>query len=231
MADRAITGHTEITASQVHDDDVLEIVDLSDTTDAPSGTNKKMKASQARSLFGVFCDKSRGAATNRWQFPSDNLTALGSVAATINVLRAVPFPVRFPTRIDRLGCQVLTGTTGKIRIFIYADDGNGYPGTLVAQSGELLVTTPAIYYGAIDVTLQPGLYWFGFITDTANSHLSFLNGNTSGYYQGIGLNSSASSSYVIQASQTYGALPDPFPAGATYPQANMNVLPIYRVIP
>lgn len=47
MADRKITGHTAITAAEVDPAaDVIEVVDTSDTTDAASGTNKKMTAAQ-----------------------------------------------------------------------------------------------------------------------------------------------------------------------------------------
>lgn len=42
MADRRITEHTEL-AEQPHANDLIEIVDVSDTTDAASGTNKKIK--------------------------------------------------------------------------------------------------------------------------------------------------------------------------------------------
>ncbi|HNA14741.1 MAG TPA: hypothetical protein PKV24_21420 [Cyclobacteriaceae bacterium] len=53
MADRAITGHTAITASQVDTaNDLFEIVDVSDTTDAPTGTNKKMTVAEVKKLSG-----------------------------------------------------------------------------------------------------------------------------------------------------------------------------------
>lgn len=55
MADRKITAHTAITAAQVDPtNDVIEIVDISDTTDAASGTNKKMTPTEFLSLFKSF---------------------------------------------------------------------------------------------------------------------------------------------------------------------------------
>lgn len=44
---RKITEHQEMLSADVDGDDVLEIVDISDSSDAPSGTNKKLKWSDA----------------------------------------------------------------------------------------------------------------------------------------------------------------------------------------
>lgn len=47
MADRKITGHTAITAAEIVPAAVfIEVVDTTDTTDAASGTNKKMTADE-----------------------------------------------------------------------------------------------------------------------------------------------------------------------------------------
>jgi hypothetical protein len=52
MADRKITGHTALTAANAAVGDLIEIVDISDPTDAASGTNKKMTVTELRKLVG-----------------------------------------------------------------------------------------------------------------------------------------------------------------------------------
>lgn len=51
MADRKTTDNTALTASNAVDTDVYMIVDVSDTTDAPSGTNKKMTVDETARLY------------------------------------------------------------------------------------------------------------------------------------------------------------------------------------
>lgn len=56
MPDRKITDHTELVQADFHNDDVVEIVDVSDTTDAASGTNKKTKWSTIKATLKAYFD-------------------------------------------------------------------------------------------------------------------------------------------------------------------------------
>lgn len=81
--------------------------------------------------------------------------------AETNQLRAAP--LYWPGGpIDAIGIAVTTGAaTSTIRLGIYADDGTGYPGTLLLDAGtvdssgtghkEIILPSP--------VTLPAGLYW------------------------------------------------------------------------
>ena len=50
MTDRKLSASTELT-TEPHDDDVYLVLDVSDTTDAATGTIKKIKYSTLKSLF------------------------------------------------------------------------------------------------------------------------------------------------------------------------------------
>lgn len=56
MADRKITQHPEMLQADFHDNDVVEIVDIDDTSDAPSGTNKKTKWSTIKATLKAYFD-------------------------------------------------------------------------------------------------------------------------------------------------------------------------------
>lgn len=51
MADRKISAHTALTGANVAAGDLVEVVDISDATDAASGTNKKILLSQFGGKF------------------------------------------------------------------------------------------------------------------------------------------------------------------------------------
>lgn len=213
MADRKITGHTAITAAQVDTaNDVIEIVDVSDTTDAASGTNKKMTGAELKK-FIPFIDKITGSTQNRY-FPQSDYHSQTTAALTINVLRASPYPIRFPMTIDRLGVEVITGTTGNIRIGIYDSDANGMPANLVVDSGEITITAPAVYIVTVSATLAPGLYWWAYNTDTGNTLRSTVVANL---YFGCGYSSSFGGGAVgsiATIARTYQALPATFGAAS-----------------
>lgn len=51
MSDKRISELTELLSGSIANDDVLPIVDISDTTDAASGTTKKVKVSSLAALL------------------------------------------------------------------------------------------------------------------------------------------------------------------------------------
>lgn len=224
MADRKITAHTAITADQVDPaSDVFEIVDVSDTTDAASGTNKKIKAAELRKMI-PFIDKVTGSTQDRY-LPQADIHSQTTLALTINVLRAVPYPVRFPCTIDRLGVEVTSGTTGKIRIGIYDSDSNGMPANLIVDSGEIAIASPGAKIATVSASLSPGLYWWAYNTDTANTLRALSN-----IYNAIGYGSTFGASFVgsiATIARTYQALPSTFGA-ATFSNPNHPVI-FYRI--
>jgi len=132
-----------------------------------------------------------------------------------NKLAAQPFTVVRDITIDRIACAttVAGGAGTHARLGIYLDDGGGYPGDLVLDAGEVDVENVAIKSITIDQALTKGLYWLCFIADVeCRPRYKFWGHDVSpiGYTE---------HDYIAHLAwykaQAYGALPDPFPSGAS----------------
>lgn len=142
-------------------------------------------------------------------------TTGGGVAIAANTLYAILFPVVRPMTFDRIATYIATLADGKaIRLGIYADDGNLYPGALALDAGTASAATTGTKTIAIDKQLAKGLYWLVFISD-----------GTPSLYRGSALDrtmwtpmglSSTNLRYATAGwtkTQAFGALPDQFPDG------------------
>lgn len=215
MADRRITGHTAITASQVDNaNDVFEIIDVSDTTDAASGTNKKILPYQAYSAMVkpriIQSATRRHGATRR-------VEALSTSSATINVLRGMYMPLNEYCLIDTIGFEVTTGTTGAMWVAIYGvNTATGEPTDLIGWSGEISITGTGVKEGwnlvASSNLLSPGTYYVCWLTNTANTVRAintFLE-----YFAGYPSTYGASQAIGWTVNLTYQSTPpNPYPAG------------------
>jgi hypothetical protein len=87
-------------------------------------------------------------------------------APTVGTLRLAPWVVASTISIDRIGGEVTTaGDAGaKLRPAIYADSGNCYPAGLLLDGGQLAADGIAVVEGTVSLTLTPGLYWIGGVT-------------------------------------------------------------------
>jgi hypothetical protein len=224
MADRKTTDHTAITAANVAVGDVFEIVDISDTTDAATGTNKKITSVELKKLvlpelklIGVTANRRHG----NQRFSSN---AFITVAMTANQLLATPLWIERETTIDKLGFEITTGTTGKMWVAIYSQGADGFPSALVAFSGEQTITAAAVYEGlsVASVTLQPGMYWIACLTNTANTLRTVTATNTQPFMGAPStIGSNLGTAYFVNL--TYQATPpDPFTGGGTVSNAGLN---------
>jgi hypothetical protein len=101
---------------------------------------------------------------NSWIVPVSG-GGSGSGAPGVNLLKLCPWLNRGTITIKAFGVNVVTAgaATSLYRMGIYNDDGSGYPGTLVVDSGQVDCTTT----GAKSITLgtslvlPAGLYWIG----------------------------------------------------------------------
>jgi hypothetical protein len=77
--------------------------------------------------------------------------------------RFSPFPVPAAITLTRIGAEVtVVGESGsKLRLGIYGDNGNGYPGELVIDAGTINGDSATVQEITISQPLQPGLYWIG----------------------------------------------------------------------
>ena len=213
MADRKITGHTAITAANVANTDVFEIVDVSDTTDAATGTNKKITAAEAESLFSPL-QFLRGATLDRY-IPFNvkrNVASPGTAAVTAGRFYSFPWYCDSVITIDRVAAEVTTGTTGNIQIGIYPVDSTGSPVGLapVVSTGNIAVSGTGVKTATVSYTLYPGLYWIGFHSDTGNTFRSIAL--ASGYQLAQGFPSSSFTSSSNAHFSSESGIPNPHPA-------------------
>jgi len=127
-----------------------------------------------------------------------------------DMLWATAFPVSRKARFDRIGIWIGThpGPFGHIRLGLYNSLGNCFPKSPLALSNELTLAAVTNINDVINLTLNPGLYFFVWLSDDAlaefistNTHVRVLGSDNLQLYP--------ASWYV--APYPYGPLPDPFP--------------------
>lgn len=141
-----------------------------------------------------------------------NLTTGAIVAGT---LYALPLITPLDLRIDRIGINVTTGATGSARLGIYKNR-LGYPKKLAYDAGEVDVSAT----GQVKITgnkkLRQGMNWLVILSNAAPTIRCFNPANIDSPL-GYASNLPNSPQFGFTVAQTYGALPDQFPAfaGAT----------------
>ncbi len=141
-------------------------------------------------------------------------SASSNASCIANELDANPFVVARPLTIDRLAIEVYSADTGKsVRLGVYADSGSVYPGALLVDGGAVSVGTTGIKTVTISLALTRGLYWLAIISEgvpilrAESCAVTPLGADPlhlqASYYE---------SNYYV--TQSYGALPTTFPAGA-----------------
>lgn len=198
-----IDGKTSLTLSQRGDTLVL----------VPDGANWRIVE---ESPFDIESYRAKGATLNRWYMSTSGGTALTTGSPTINTLRAIPLVVSKLVTIDQLAINVTTlGTGSNARVGIYTDNGNLYPGALVADCGSISTATTGVktYATNLPVTLLPGLYWLVIVGDGTAPTIRALNVNSMSPI--LGLDSGLGTAWGVgwSVAFTFAALPATFPAG------------------
>lgn len=151
----------------------------------------------------------------------------GTLLTVASTLYAYPFEVPNYITLEKFGLYTTTGqTAGAGHAGIYADNGSGYPGSLIVDSGALIATSGAAaqYYAPTDgITLTPGWYWLAslfYASGTYPTVASAAVGYSSAKNSMLGsdtaahlIATSAEATSGISVTQTYGALPTTFTAG------------------
>jgi hypothetical protein len=117
------------------------------------------------------------------------------------------------------------GAGAVVRLGIYADTGNGAPGTLILDAGTISGTAVATSAITISQTLTPGLYWLAAVSQVAACTMSQLTTTYTGFgtlTTAAAVSSPAPTGYT-SASIT-GALPTPFVATDTITTPTLVVL-------
>jgi hypothetical protein len=172
-----------------------------------------------------------------------NLTTT-TTSPSANTLYAMPLIVERTTQYDLISFRVGTlSTSGSVRVGIYRDNGNIYPGPLLFDSGVIDTSTGSTTTTR-DTTItssvqvfQPGVYWLTFETNSATGQYGcHSSSNITMSFTGHEPNMSAiQNGWGYSVSHTFGTLPDPYPGGAainvtapsaTNPQPALGLRPI-----
>lgn len=106
------------------------------------------------------------------------------------------------------------GGTINMRLGIY-NDSAGVPGSLLVDAGTTSFTTAGMKYIALARTLYPGWYWLASIFDALTPTIRSVAGVGNGAQleaHGFSSGDDTDADEGYSVAQTYGALPDPFPA-------------------
>jgi len=180
----------------------------------------------------------KGATADRRYSSLDNgryyTLTTSTTSPAINTLWVTTFHVIKTTKFDTISFSILTSAVGaQARAGIYRDNGNCYPGALVFDSGPISAASTGIKNATITSTVQvfpPGLYWLAWECDTTGLQI-LCSGSTSAIdgLLGRGNTMTTPPAYGYNVAHTFGALPDPYTAGAspsaTDPSAT-NPIPI-----
>ena len=137
-----------------------------------------------------------------------------TAAFSANILHAMPCFVARPMTVDRIACDVTAQAGEKIRMGIYNDGTNLYPGTLLLDAGEITLSATGMQVIVINQALTRGLYWLVILSNGAPTMRIWYPA-----FSPLGI---SSTSFLLTTgclgfwwvAFTYNALPTPFTAGA-----------------
>jgi hypothetical protein len=160
------------------------------------------------------------------EYTSPTLVGTGAtVTLTANTMYAMPFLVARAITIDRLAIDVATADAGKsVRLGIYNNGTNLYPGTLLKDYGAVSVAETGVVAASGDQALTKGLYWLALVSDGVPTLEAFYMA-----WSPLGQNATdftLSNQYgEWYVAFTYAALPDPFTAGGNLSAQGFSLLP------
>lgn len=156
-----------------------------------------------------------------------------SAAGTANLIVAYPIVIARRTVVDRCCFRQGTALVGSLmRYAIYDSDPTLlYPRNMVLDLGEFDVSAGAgVQESIINFTFNAGLYW---IAKIQNNGKIFYVYSSTGHLAALGFPNNITYNHAsgLNLVQAYGALPNPFTAGATYFYSAVgSFLTLYRVV-
>jgi hypothetical protein len=167
----------------------------------------------------------RGATLNRRYIAGlDGANAVlltATTGPTVNTLYAMPFFVSRTTKFDTIEYELTTqGAGSQVRLGVYFDNGNGYPGKLLFGSADVTGTNPAgakvATITAASQVFNPGLYWLAYENSATVPLIRCLPAtecmSIGGYASPF---STTPPGLCWTVAHTVGTLPDPYTAGGT----------------
>jgi hypothetical protein len=217
----------DLTASEAN----FALADLFEIYRNAVSANRKLTGTQLKGFLDTLYPPATGLLTgatyNRYYgIGMQRELAPGTGAIAANVMRAAPYALTKSLTFDSLQAEVTTLVgASNFRLGIWLDDGSLYPGALLVDSGELSGASNGVVAATISQAISPGVIWLGILGDAAITFRAPGSASTPSDIMG---EPAAMGSTIRQAfytvAQTYGALPDPFTAGATI-NAAANLMP------
>ena len=165
-----------------------------------------------------------GTTLNRWHGTAINELAAATITPVASTFNAYPFIVNSNITIDKIQTLISTAsatTANTCRMGIYRDNGNTYPGPLVAGSDVATFDQTAALktntFGS-PIKLTKGLYWLAYTCNTTTPGFRAVQAgavpSVLGYIDTMAAAQSATGWTI--SSFTYPAtLPGTFPSGGT----------------
>ena len=160
------------------------------------------------------------ARTGEYYIGGTTYRSVAAVALVANRLYAHELIIARTMTFDRIAFDVNAQAGEKVRVGIYNDGDNLYPGTLVLDAGEVTLTAAQVEPIPIDLQLTRGFYWLAVISNGTPSLIGCQSRASPLGMLPIDFNLR----YVgwIKAS-TYNGLADPFPAGGSLHNSNNHM--------
>jgi hypothetical protein len=149
-------------------------------------------------------------AAGRYYSPTVDVST-GTIAAVNDRLWVVPFEVGQFTNFDRIATEVTTvGTTGNVgRLGVYGTV-NGLPGSLIVDAGTFDATILGAAEKVINIALNPGLYWLGYVSQIGVAANVRALGSAASRYVGHTANPLSNGYKSYRRDTVAGALPADF---------------------
>jgi hypothetical protein len=140
----------------------------------------------------------------------------GSAAMGANILYAVPIHLVRPMTFDRIACHVTgAGAAGKkARMGVYTNVGF-YPTVRSLDSGEVAVDGTGIKAATISLSLLAGWHWLIWTTDGTPTIAKYADRPFNSYPLGLKSTDFTDQNHYYSKTETFAALPTPYPASAT----------------
>jgi len=176
------------------------------------------------------CDFLQKLRTGQYTFmPYDPTASNAAFTIVVDTLYAHQFFLPRDMTFDRIAIRISTAVGGSsVRLGIYEDGVNLYPGALLLDAGVVSSATTGLKEITINQAVPKGLYWLVAVSDAGPAAWKYTSVSASP--TGITLDATPSVNRGWRVAQAFGALPDPFTGGGTLLTGN-TVQPAVRLRP
>lgn len=213
-----ISDFTALTGANLASGDKFEVLDVSDTSLASTGTNKSITGTELRTAVAGQALTTHTNWVSGQIYPVSGFgryqadwSTTGSVALQANYLHFIPFNMGAPFTADALQFYVGGAAVSfNIRFGLFEpDDTAGMPGTLTYDLGAVAVSTTGtktLTFGA-NKSVSAGEHWLGYVFDQALDGSTFINTvSSAGVVQMHALAGVTTAGVLVRKSFTYGSL-------------------------